>query len=69
LDKIARTRRAARLQKVAATLALPQEQVIGFSAKEKFGVDELWRALSSPEAAAAGDSKSPAASRKPPAVT
>jgi len=45
LDKLGRTRRAARLQQIASTLALPPEQVIGFSAKEKFGVDELWRAL------------------------
>ena len=68
LDKIARTRRAAQLQKVAATLGVPQGQVIGFSAKEKFGIDELWRALVSREAAAAGDLGSPAANRKPPAV-
>jgi GTP-binding protein len=45
LDKLGRTRRAAQLQKIATKLAVPSEQVIGFSAKEKFGVDELWRAL------------------------
>jgi GTP-binding protein len=65
LDKLARTRRGAQLDKVAGALALPREQVIGFSGKEKFGVDELWRALSSREAAAAGGKKPPAASRKP----
>ncbi len=68
LDKLARSRRAAQLKKVAATLGVPQGQVIGFSAKEKFGIDELWRALVSREAAAAGDLGSPAANRKPPAV-
>jgi GTP-binding protein len=61
LDKLGRTRRAPQLQKIAATLELSPRQVIGFSAKEKFGVDELWRALASPEAAAAGDAKPPAA--------
>jgi GTP-binding protein len=45
LDKIGRTRRAPQLEKIASTLAVSPEQVIGFSAKEKFGVDELWRAL------------------------
>ena len=45
LDKIARTRRAAQLQKIATTLGVPPEQVIGFSAKEKFGIDELWTEL------------------------
>jgi GTP-binding protein len=68
LDKLGRTRRAAQLQKIGATLAVPLEQVIGFSAREKFGIDELWRALLPREAAAAGDSKPPAASRKPPTV-
>ena len=67
LDKIARTRRTAQLEKIAATLELSPRQVIGFSAKEKFGVDELWRALVSPETAAAGDRKSPAADHKLPA--
>ena len=65
LDKLARTRRAAQLQKVATTLGMPPKDVIGFSAKEKFGVDELWRALSSREAAAAGGKKPPAANHKP----
>jgi GTP-binding protein len=68
LDKLGRTRRPAQLQKIAATLDVPPDQVIGFSAKEKFGVDELWRALASSEAAAAGEPKPPAASRKPPTV-
>ena len=45
LDKIARTRRTAQLQKIATTLGVPPEQVIGFSAKEKFGIDELWTEL------------------------
>jgi len=45
LDKLGRTRRAVQLQKIAATLQLHPDQVIGFSAKEKFGVDDLWRAV------------------------
>jgi len=45
LDKLGRTRRAPQLQKIAATLDVPADQVIGFSAKEKFGVDELWKEL------------------------
>ena len=45
LDKLGRTRRAPQLQKIAAALDVPPDQVIGFSAKEKFGVDELWRAV------------------------
>ena len=45
LDRIARTRRATQLEKISARLEVPRERVIGFSAKEKFGVDELWRAL------------------------
>jgi GTP-binding protein len=43
LDKLARTRRAAQCDRIAGTLAVPT--VIGFSAKERFGVDELWQEL------------------------
>ena len=50
LDRIARTRRGAQLEKISARLEVPRERVIGFSAKEKFGVDELWRALLAAEA-------------------
>lgn len=67
LDKLGRTRRAPQLQKIAATLGVPADQVIGFSAKEKFGVDDLWRALLRPEAAASGDlGRQPPAARRPP---
>jgi GTP-binding protein len=45
LDRLARTRRDAQLRKVAAQLDVSPERVIGFSAKEKFGVDELWQEL------------------------
>lgn len=45
LDKLGRTRRAAQLERIAATLGVPERDVIGFSAKEKFGVEELWNAL------------------------
>jgi GTP-binding protein len=50
LDRIARTRRAAQLEKISARLEVPRERVIGFSAREKFGVDEIWRALLAAEA-------------------
>lgn len=43
LDKLARTRRSARLDRIAGELAVPR--VIGFSAREPWGVEELWRAL------------------------
>jgi GTP-binding protein len=43
LDKLARTRRGPRIDKIAGELAVPA--VIPFSAKEHFGVEELWSAL------------------------
>lgn len=43
LDKLSRARRPARIDRVAGELAVAQ--VIGFSAKEPLGVEELWRAL------------------------
>jgi GTP-binding protein len=43
LDKLSRTRRGAQCDRIAGQLAVPE--VIGFSAKERFGVDELWHAL------------------------
>jgi len=46
LDKIARTHRPGRCDQIAGKLAVPE--VIGFSAKERFGQEELWRALLSP---------------------
>jgi GTP-binding protein len=45
LDRLGRTRRPARIREIAAALGL--DSVIAFSAKEKFGVDELWRAIAS----------------------
>jgi GTP-binding protein len=45
LDKIARTRRGQRLGNIAAKLQLARETVLGFSAKELLGIDELWRAV------------------------
>jgi GTP-binding protein len=45
LDRVARTRRDGQLRKIAAQLHLPHDRVIGFSAKEKLGVDELWQEL------------------------
>ncbi len=43
LDKLARTHRGQRVEKIAGQLAVPS--VMAFSAKERFGVEELWRAL------------------------
>jgi GTP-binding protein len=43
LDKLSRTRRGAQCDRIAGQLAVPK--VIGFSAKERFGVDELWHEL------------------------
>jgi GTP-binding protein len=43
LDRLGRTRRPARLKEVAAAVGV--EDAIAFSAKEKFGVDELWKAI------------------------
>ena len=43
LDRIARNRRAQQIDRIAGQLAVPK--LIGFSAKELFGVDELWREL------------------------
>ena len=43
LDKVPRTRRGPQLARIAAQLGVPA--VIGFSAREHFGVDELWLEL------------------------
>src|SRR5262249_2556245 len=42
LDKLSRSRRKQQTDRIAGQLAVPE--VIGFSAKERFGVEELWRA-------------------------
>jgi GTP-binding protein len=43
LDKLSRQRRGQRVDRIAGELAAPK--VIGFSSKERFGVEELWLAL------------------------
>jgi GTP-binding protein len=43
LDRLARNGRAQQLDRIAGDLAVPT--VIGFSAKEHFGVEEVWREL------------------------
>ena len=43
LDKLSRNRRGQQIDRIAGSLAVPQ--VIAFSAREYFGVDELWREL------------------------
>ena len=43
LDKLAKTHRAQRTDRIAGQLAVAQ--VIAFSAKERLGVEELWREL------------------------
>ena len=45
LDKLAKTRRKQKLEQIAAKLSLPLADVLGFSAKESIGVDELWHAV------------------------
>lgn len=43
LDKLSRQRRGQKVDKIAGQLAVPN--VIGFSSKERFGVEDLWHAL------------------------
>jgi len=43
LDKLARNRRGQQIDRIAGQLAVPK--VVGISAKELFGVDELWREM------------------------
>jgi GTP-binding protein len=43
LDRIARTRRAARMREIASALGVGI--AVPFSAKEKFGIDELWKEI------------------------
>jgi GTP-binding protein len=43
LDKLARARRQQQVDKIAGQLAVPQ--VLPFSAKDQFGVEELWHVL------------------------
>jgi GTP-binding protein len=45
IDKLSRNRRASALQKAAATLSVDAAEVLPFSAKERIGVEELWRTL------------------------
>jgi GTP-binding protein len=45
LDRLPKTRRTQQLENISKKLAMPVEDVLGFSAKESIGVDELWRAL------------------------
>jgi GTP-binding protein len=43
LDRLGPTRRPGRIREIAAALGV--DSAIAFSAKEKFGVDELWKAI------------------------
>ncbi|MBS2023021.1 MAG: YihA family ribosome biogenesis GTP-binding protein [Deltaproteobacteria bacterium] len=45
IDKHSKSRREGLLQKAASFLKLDRDQVLGFSSKEKLGVDELWHTL------------------------
>lgn len=45
LDKLARTRRSAQVQKIAKQLGLPESDVLGFSSKDHTGLPELWKKL------------------------
>jgi GTP-binding protein len=43
MDKLSRNRRQQQIAKISGELAVPE--VVAFSAREHFGVDELWQAL------------------------
>jgi GTP-binding protein len=45
LDRLAKARRKPHLAAVAERLSVPRTQVVGFSATEKLGVEEIWQAL------------------------
>lgn len=45
LDRLAKARRKPRLLELAGQLELPPEAVVGFSATEGLGVEEVWEAL------------------------
>jgi GTP-binding protein len=45
LDRISKAARKPRLWKIAEQLELPKEAVLGFSATEPLGFEEVWRAL------------------------
>lgn len=45
IDRLNKAARKPRLWKIAAQLELPKEAVLGFSATEPLGFDEVWRAL------------------------
>ena len=45
LDRLGKSHRKPRLSATAATLSVPRDTVLGFSATEKLGVPEVWDAL------------------------
>jgi GTP-binding protein len=45
LDRLGRTRRAGRIAEIAQTVDV--DDAIAFSAKERFGIDELWKTIAS----------------------
>ena len=45
IDRISKSKWFGRLQKVAQTLGVPLEAVVGFSSTEKLGVDAVWDRL------------------------
>ncbi|MGZ6162192.1 MAG: ribosome biogenesis GTP-binding protein YihA/YsxC, partial [Myxococcaceae bacterium] len=45
LDRLGKAHRKPRLTATAATLSVPRDTVLGFSATEKLGVPEVWDAL------------------------
>ena len=45
IDRVNKAARKPRLWKIAEQLELPQEAVLGFSATEPLGFEEVWRAL------------------------
>lgn len=45
MDRVAKARRKPRVQQLTRALELPEGAVVGFSATERTGVDDVWRAL------------------------
>ncbi len=45
IDRINKAARKPRVWKIAEQLELPREAVLGFSATEPLGFEEVWRAL------------------------
>jgi GTP-binding protein len=45
IDRVAKSKRAARMQQISRQLELPEDRVVMFSSAERIGVQEVWEAL------------------------